>query len=251
MAAARRESILGRIAAGRTGTDQTFDDWRLQGVSAYCGGLWLAALEAAIAIGQILMTNFSSIPPQYAGSIEYLREEIATYQAWLAQSRPVYATLWNGEYYRLDTGSGSDVVMADQLCGQFYARLLGLPDIVPIEQVRSSLNHIYDACFLKFHDGKFGAANGVRPDGTPVNPNDTHPLEVWTGINFGFAAFLLQNGLSDEAMRLTAAVVHQIYDNGLQFRTPEAITATGTFRASHYLRAMAIWGILLVWTGEG
>ena len=37
--------------------DQTFDDWRLQGVSAYCGGLWIAALEAAIAIGQILIIN--------------------------------------------------------------------------------------------------------------------------------------------------------------------------------------------------
>jgi non-lysosomal glucosylceramidase len=34
--------------------DQTFDDWKLQGVSAYCGGLWIAALEAAIAIGKIL-----------------------------------------------------------------------------------------------------------------------------------------------------------------------------------------------------
>jgi len=37
-------------------------------------------------------------------------------------------------------------------------------------------------------------------------------------------------------------VVQQIYDNGLQFRTPEAITAAGTF-ASHYLRAMAVWAI--------
>jgi non-lysosomal glucosylceramidase len=34
--------------------DQTFDDWKLQGVSAYCGGLWIAALEAAIAIGEVL-----------------------------------------------------------------------------------------------------------------------------------------------------------------------------------------------------
>jgi hypothetical protein len=34
-----------------------------------------------------------------------------------------------------------------------------------------------------------------------------------------------------------------VYENGLQFRTPEAITAVGTFRASHYLRAIAIWGI--------
>ena len=34
--------------------DQTFDDWPLQGVSAYCGALWIAALEAALAIGQQL-----------------------------------------------------------------------------------------------------------------------------------------------------------------------------------------------------
>jgi transposase len=34
------------------------------------------------------------------------------------------------------------------------------------------------------------------------------------------------------------------YERALhQFRTPEAITSAGTFRASHYLRAMAIWGI--------
>jgi len=45
-------------------------------------------------------------------------------------------------------------------------------------------------------------------------------------------------------MQITEAVVQQVYTNGLQFRTPEAITAAGTFRACHYLRAMAIWGIL-------
>jgi len=45
-------------------------------------------------------------------------------------SPPVYQDkLWNGQYYQLDSESGSDVVMADQLCGQFYARLR-LPDIV-------------------------------------------------------------------------------------------------------------------------
>ncbi|WLT36960.1 GH116 family glycosyl hydrolase [Synechocystis sp. B12] len=40
--------------------DQTFDDWRLQGISAYCGGLWIAALEAALVMGQYLLEN----PPQ-------------------------------------------------------------------------------------------------------------------------------------------------------------------------------------------
>ncbi|MDZ8089140.1 MAG: GH116 family glycosyl hydrolase [Nostoc sp. DedQUE12b] len=220
--------------------DQTFDDWRLQGVSAYCGGLWLAALEAAIAISDILLTY-------QTGNTTELAAQKSTYETWLQQSLPIYQEkLWNGEYYRLDSKSGSDVVMADQLCGQFYARLLDLPDIVPSDRALSALKTVYDACFLKFCNGEFGAANGVRRDGSPENPKATHPLEVWTGINFGLAAFLVQMGMKDEALRLTQAVVQQIYENGLQFRTPEAITATGTFRASTYLRPMAIWGIYLV-----
>jgi non-lysosomal glucosylceramidase len=220
--------------------DQTFDDWRLQGVSAYCGGLWLSALEAAIAISKILTNRRGAedAEVEVQGSI---------YQGWLSQSKPIYQEkLWNGEYYRLDSDSGSDVVMADQLCGQFYARLLSLPDIVPSDRALSALTKVYDSCFLKFQNGEFGAANGVLPNGLPENPNSTHPLEVWTGINFGLAAFLVQMNMKNEAMRLTEAVVRQIYDNGLQFRTPEAITANGTFRASTYLRAMAIWGIYLL-----
>jgi non-lysosomal glucosylceramidase len=231
--------------------DQTFDDWKLEGVSAYCGGLWIAALEAAIAIGKIL------------------DQETTAFAEWLGQSRSVYhSTLWNGSYYNIDSQSGSDVVMADQLCGQFYARLLKLPDVVPEAAMQTALATVYDACFVKFNDylaqggvsasdgrisegdrvlGKsklpIGAANGVRPNGQPENPNATHPLEVWTGINFGLAAFMYQSGMTTEAMAITEAVVNQVYENGLQFRTPEAVTANATFRACHYLRAMAIWGI--------
>ncbi|BAZ89949.1 hypothetical protein NIES932_14340 [Raphidiopsis curvata NIES-932] len=217
--------------------DQTFDDWRLSGVSAYCGALWLAALEAAIAICDVLI-NRQELPN--------VGEQRSIYENWLNQSSPVYQQkLWNGKFYRLDSESGSNVVMADQLSGQFYARLLNLPDIVPRDRALSALTTIYDACFLKFQDGKFGAANGVLLDGSPENPQATHPLEVWTGINFGLAAFLLQMGMKDQGLRLTEAVVRQIYDHGLQFRTPEAITAVGTFRASTYLRAMAIWAVYI------
>ncbi|MGL5941152.1 MAG: GH116 family glycosyl hydrolase [Waterburya sp.] len=225
--------------------DQTFDDWRLKGISAYCGGLWITALEAAIKIGEILIANPPMNPNLQPEDFPVgIENTINTYHTWLQQARSLYHdTLWNGEYYRLDSESGSNVVMADQLCGQFYARLLGLPDVVEEQYTKSTLNKIYDACFLKFHNGQYGAANGVLPDGSPVNPNDTHPLEVWTGINFGLAAFMLQMDMKEEALRLAETVVKQVYENGLQFRTPEAITAVGTFRASHYLRAMAIWGI--------
>jgi len=38
-----------------------FDDWRLQGVSAYCGGLWLAA-RGCDRFGQTLMSYPSDHP---------------------------------------------------------------------------------------------------------------------------------------------------------------------------------------------
>ena len=242
--------------------DQTFDDWRLQGISAYCGGLWIAALSSAIAMGEILQKH-KRVP----ATIVIL---LSQYRRWWQHGRAAYQKqLWNGSYYRLDTKSGSDVVMADQLCGQFCASTMGLPNVVDEEFIEPALDAIYDACFTKFNEytaklgpqnqkfegaqtGHFsaaelginiGCANGVRPDGSPQNPDDTHQLEVWTGINFGLAAFFAQVGKRSEAMDITESVVRQIYQYGLQFRTPEAITAVGTFRACHYLRPMAIWAL--------
>jgi len=220
--------------------DQTFDDWPLEGVSAYCGALWIAALEAALAMGQRLQLELgldtSGEQRQFGG--------------WLEQSRTNFdALLWNGEYYRIDAGSGTPVVMADQLCGDFYARLLGLPAVVADDRAHSSLKAIKEACFEAFEGGRLGVANGLRRDGTPLDPNGTHPLEVWTGINFGLAAYYRLMGETGTALAITGAVVSQVYQGGLQFRTPEAITAVGTFRACHYLRAMAIWALWATHTG--
>ena len=106
-----------------------------------------------------------------------------------------------------------------------------------------------EACFERFAGGSLGVANGLRRDGTPLDPNGTHPLEVWTGINFGIASYYQLMGDAETAQAICEAVVTQVYSGGLQFRTPEAITAVNTFRACHYLRAMAIWGLWATETG--
>jgi non-lysosomal glucosylceramidase len=220
--------------------DQTFDDWPLVGVSAYCGALWIAALEAALAMAQRLQLELG---------LDTSGQQ-RTFGDWLGQSRANFdALLWNGEYYNIDAESGTPVVMADQLCGDFYARLLGLPPVVADARAGSTLNAIKEACFERFEGGKLGVANGLRRDGTPLDPNGTHPLEVWTGINFGLAAYYRLMGQTETALAITGAVVDQVYRGGLQFRTPEAITAVNTFRACHYLRAMAIWALWATHTG--
>ena len=220
--------------------DQTFDDWPLKGVSAYCGALWIAALEAGLAIAQRLQLDLG---------LE-TSEEQHQFGRWLEQSRANFdKLLWNGEYYKIDAESGTPVVMADQLCGDFYARLLGLTPVVSNSRSLSTLQAVKEACFENFEAGKLGVANGLRRDGTPLDPNGTHPLEVWTGINFGLAAYYRLMGEGATAVAICAAVIHQVYEGGLQFRTPEAITATKTFRACHYLRAMAIWALWATHTG--
>ena len=220
--------------------DQTFDDWPLKGVSAYCGALWIAALEAALAMAQTLQLRTG------LDTSEQQRE----FGAWLSQSRSNFdRLLWNGEYYDIDAESGTPVVMADQLCGDFYARLLGLEPVASEANCRSTLQAVREACFERFAGGSLGVANGLRRDGSPLDPNGTHPLEVWTGINFGIASYFCLMGERSTALAITEAVVNQVYAGGLQFRTPEAITAVNTFRACHYLRAMAIWGIWATDTG--
>ena len=135
--------------------DQTFDDWPLKGVSAYCGALWIAALEAALAMAQTLQ-----LPTGLDTSAEQ-RE----FSHWLEQSRANFdRLLWNGEYYDIDAESGTPVVMADQLCGDFYARLLGLPPVVSDANSRSTLQAMKKACFEGFAGG-FERLRG---------------LEVWT-----------------------------------------------------------------------
>ena len=214
--------------------DQTFDDWALKGVSAYCGALWISALEAALAMAQTLSLEL--------GLDTALEQRL--FGQWLSQSRSNFDTLlWNGDYYKIDAESGTPVVMADQLCGDFYARLLGLPPVVSDANARSSLKAIKEACFDSFEGGKLGVANGLKRDGSPLDPNGTHPLEVWTGINFGLAAYYRLMKDSNTALAICNAVVNQVYNGGMQFRTPEALTANNTFRACHYLRAMAIWAL--------
>ncbi len=209
--------------------DQTYDTWPMKGVSAYCGGLWLAALEAAIRMADLVGDE----------------EARAEYEAWLAQARPAYdRRLWNGRYYRYDTESPyQDSIMADQLAGQWYADLTGLPAIVPEERIPQVLRTVYEFNVCRFGDGRLGAVNGMRPDGT-VDTSSNQAAEVWSGITYALASAMLLRGLRDEAWRTAWGAYHMTYEaKGFWFRTPEAWDKNGNFRASMYLRPGAIWAM--------
>jgi non-lysosomal glucosylceramidase len=209
--------------------DQTYDVWVVRGESAYCGGLWLAAVRAAEEIARTLGDGSS----------------VTKYRDLFAQSQASYIKkLWNGSYFRYDTLSEyRDDVQADQLAGQWYANMTGLGDLVPREMQQKALKKIYDLNVMKFANGEMGALNGIGADGKIITDNE-QVQEVWVGTTFGLAALMLGQGMRNEAFRTAWGIYHVIYETkGYWFRTPEAWDEAGNYRASMYMRPAAIWAM--------
>jgi non-lysosomal glucosylceramidase len=209
--------------------DQTYDSWVVRGVSAYCGGLWLAALRASEETGRALGEQRAA----------------DEYHNLFQKARKTYIDkLWNGEYFRYDMESEyRDSIQADQLAGQMYANMTGLGDLVPREMQVSALRKIFANNVMKFGRGEMGAANGMAADGSIIRDNE-QAQEVWVGTSFGLATLLLSEGLKDEAFHTAWGVHHVIYESkGYWFRTPEAWDDMGNFRASMYMRPAAVWAM--------
>jgi non-lysosomal glucosylceramidase len=216
--------------------DQTYDVWAAEGPSAYCGGLWLACLQAAAALA------------------EEMREpnRAADYRERLEKAQTVYEeVLWNGTYYNYEA-SGSkhqDSVMADQLAGHWYSQACGLGGVVPEDHAQSALKTVFDLNVMGFAEGRLGAVNGMRPDGS-LDRTGLQSLEIWTGTTFAVAAAMLQAGMREEALATARGIYHMVYeDYGLWFQTPEALSVAGNARAISYMRPLSIWAIQ--WELEG
>lgn len=209
--------------------DQTYDTWPAQGISAYSGGLWIAALRAMV------------------GLAERSRDTAAArqYEAMLSKAREAYENaLWTGSYYKYDTSASynHDSIMADQLAGEWYLNLSGEALLSP-GRVKTALQTIYQKNVKGFMGGEMGAVNGARPDGN-IDLSSEQSQEVWTGVSYAVASLMLRHGLVNEAWATARGVYLVTYEKyGYWFRTPEAYDKTGNFRASIYLRPLAIWAI--------
>lgn len=212
--------------------DQTYDSWVVRGVSAYCGGLWLAALRASEEMARALGKN--------PAALEYHNSFVKAQKTYIDK-------LWNGEYFRYDMESAyRDSIQADQLAGQWYANMTGLGDLVPRAMQISTLKKIYANNVMKFGNGEMGAANGMNADGSIMRDNEQGE-EVWVGTSFALAALMLSEGLKDEAFHTAWGIHHIVYESkGYWFRTPEAWDDSGNFRASMYMRPAAVWAMEMI-----
>lgn len=212
--------------------DQTFDCWTMTGVSAYCGGLHIAALACLKEMSSLLGDTTSH----------------QEFSAKLTKASQVYHDLlWTGSYYRFDSSnsSHSNSIMADQLCGFVFLKACGIDteSIFPTSHISKALATIFQHNVAGFQGGQMGAVNGMNPDGT----RDRFAIqseEVWTGVTYLLAATMLYEKRSEDAWVTAGGLYRTIYDRtGLGFESPEGLKADNTYRAGGYMRALSVYAM--------
>ncbi|KAF5962009.1 hypothetical protein HYC85_003218 [Camellia sinensis] len=212
--------------------DQTYDTWTVHGISAYCGGLWLAALQAAAAMAIQLGD----------------RAFAERCKSKFVKAKSVFeAKLWNGSYFNYDSGSSSNStsIQADQLAGQWYTASSGLPDLFNDYKIQSTLHKIYDFNVMKIRGGRMGAVNGMHSNGK-VDETCMQSREIWTGVTYSVAATMILAGMEEQAFTTAEGIFIAGWSEegyGYSFQTPEAWSIDGHFRSLIYMRPLAIWGM--------
>ncbi len=169
--------------------------------------------------------------------------------------------LFNGEYYiqKYDSSKVSEHqygegCLSDQLLGQWFARIVGLGELLPKKHIHSALSSIFKynwrENFFEHHScQRIYALNdekGLLVCSWPRGGRPKIPVlycdEIWTGIEYQVAAHLIYEGFLREGLAIIKGVQER-YD-GVK-RNPWNEFECGY----HYARARSSWALLLSLSG--
>lgn len=146
-----------------------------------------------------------------------------------------------------------DGCIIDQLVGDSYAQVAGLPAVMDVEHARTALGSIHEFNYVDdFGDwtnymrtyagrGERGHIVLAYPNGLPEHPMP-YWSEVWTGLEYVYAVGLVQAGESELAEDVVAGA-RERYSG--ERRNPFDETECG----HHYARALSSWGLVVALTG--
>jgi len=205
---------------------QTYDQWAMRGTPSYIASLWIGGLRAAIRIATDLGKT----------------SEAARWKALLDKASANFdRLLFNGQYYRLwvDGQAHSDICMSDQISGEWFTQLIGLPTTISENNLKAAIDSIVKYNF----NPEFGLHNATAPKGglDLLAMTNMQAGGVWTGIEFAFASFLMELGRFAEGAKIVESV-HQRY---LRAGRPWNHVECG----DHYSRPPSSWTTMISATG--
>ena len=214
------------------GTMSTYDNFPMWGPASLIVGQVISALQHA----------------EHAARILKDAEAEARWRAAREKAQAgMEAKLWNGTYFSLsndETGEhGRDEgCLSDQLIGQWASRQMDLGDIVDRAKIDSALRAILARNFVRGQ----GLYNCRWPQDDWLHPVDAdcwfdQANTYWTGVELGFAALLVHEGLVDEGFAVVEAVDHRHRKAGRYWDHQEW--------GGHYYRPMSAWGIVIAAAG--
>ncbi len=205
---------------------QTYDQWRMRGTPSYIASLWIGALRAAVRFAEA-----AGKPAEAARWSEQLAKASASFDA----------TLFNGDYYSLwaDGKTRDELCMTDQISGEWFAHLIGLPTTTSKENLNSSIDNIFKYNF----NPEFGLHNATAPRrGTGLLAlNNLQAGGLWSGIEFAFASLLMDHGRYADGVKVVEAIHRRYLRAGQPWNHVEC--------GGHYSRAMSSWATMLAATG--
>ncbi|MEE9437631.1 MAG: GH116 family glycosyl hydrolase [Saprospiraceae bacterium] len=211
----------------------SYDNFPMYGLASYIQSQWIVATmmasQAAKDMGEVdLEKKYNSIAKE---GIKLMEDK-----------------LWNGNYYRLSNDykgeKGVDEgCLTDQLIGQWIAHTSGMGQLFDKKKVETALNSIME---MSFSDNKF-----LRNCSWPEYPN-LYPIETtnlwcdqantpWTGVELGFASFLIYEGMVEQGLQVIEAIDKRHRKNGLYWDHQEF--------GGHYYRPMSSWSIINAFLG--
>jgi uncharacterized protein (DUF608 family) len=205
---------------------QTYDQWRMRGTPSYIASLWIGALRAAIRIATDA-------------------DKTADAQRWTTLLAKASASfdemLFNGDYYSLwtDGKTRDELCMTDQVSGEWFTHLIGLPSTVS----PSNLDQAIDSIFKHNFNPEFGLHNATAPrrGAGLLALNNLQAGGLWSGIEFAFASFLIDHGRYADGVKVVEAIHRRYLRAGQPWNHIEC--------GGHYSRAMSSWATLLAATG--
>lgn len=205
---------------------QTYDQWRMRGTPAYIASLWIGALRAAVRIAAE-----AGKPADARRWTDLLAKASASFDRML----------FNGEYYSLwvDGNARDEMCMTDQVSGEWFTHLIGLPGTISANNLQKSI----DSIFTNNFNPEFGLHNATAPQrGVGLLAlNNLQAGGLWSGIEFAFASSLMDHGHYADGVRIVEATHRRYLRAGQPWNHVEC--------GGHYSRAMSSWATLLAATG--
>ena len=205
----------------------SYDNFPMFGIAPFVASQWLLALRSAMEAARLL------------GDEPALETYARAFEKGLAAFEEAG---WNGRYYRLfnDVGGskGTDEgCLTDQVIGQWGGHLVGLAPLFDSARTRKALGSILRMNFKPSQ----GLRNCQWPGDSFLHDVDKDTWvdqanTCWTGVELGFAALLLYEGMVKEALDVVQNVDDRHRRWGIYWDHQEF--------GGHYYRAMSSWSII-------